>query len=561
MAQIVYRANLGSKSFPLLPSNQGNTVIIPGADQAYTRWGTPGERELDVNIAHAYYMQNFLPTTEGFASINYVPNFNSFGGQFMDDSPYALGVGDMRPYQYIRAIQGSVQFAVIESTNGLFYYSSGPSSVFTLAAGRTVNNTVFQAAENTTYANTAGATYGFFQDVVTPPNNTFNIWNGSAWVDAVPLGLALANITGIVSSNGYNIAFGGLSLSWSSTTNPIDFVPSLVTGAGGATVQELGGPIRFACPSAFGFILYTDINCVSATYTGNARFPFKFEEIKGAGGFISQRLIVSSDNLGYQIAITKAGLQRLSTKTSEAFLPELADFIFGNYGEEWNYLTSTFVQLTNLHNTRNPAGRLRLLDSRYLVYSYFSGIADTTFTQVYDYALVYDMQLERWGKLKRNHIDIYSLQPSGNRTEAHIDLYRSWNMLSKAGEGNRLIAGGALYGPVNYNNASIQPIIFLGRYQYVRSRHLILDQVKFSGIVDATNQATVSAAQLSVSSLPTLDSGAEQVLVAGYLKTANTQKKNIAYSFSLDALSHAIVIKGHMDLTSLELTFHLGGKV
>lgn len=555
MSQIVYRASLGSKSFPFLPSKQGGSIIIPGPDQAYTRWGTPGERERDVNIPHAYYMRNFLPTIEGYTSVGYEMVSHIFTLDILNDSPYASYPGDISAYQYITAISGTTTYKIIESTTGNFYYTWPPTDVIlSFAGGRKITPSVFQTEELSTYATVGGATYGFFRDFSTPANNTYNIWNGNSWVDAVPLGLALANITGIVGANGYSIAYGGLSISWSSTTNPIDFVPSLVTGAGGASIQELGGPIRFAAPTSQGFILYTDTNAVSAVYTGNARFPYKFSEIKGAGGFISQRLIVASDNIGYQIAVTKAGLQRLGVNTSEPFLPELADYIFGRYSEEFDDATGLFVQnQVGATKNRTPAGRLRLIDSRYLIYSYNSTLSSATPVRYYDYALVYDMQLTRWGKLKRNHIDIYSEQNSLNRVDAFISSYKSIVLLAASGQANRLILGGASSFPT-----SVLPLIAFGRYKYVRSRHLIMDAVKLSGL---ENQLSVSAANLSVQDSVTLESGVPQAPVSGYLVTPNAQINNIQYNFALDGESHTIIVKGAVELTNLELTFHIGGKL
>lgn len=566
MAQISYRANLASKSFPLLPSSQGNTVIVPGADQAYTRYGTPGERVRDVNTPEAFYMRNFLPTIEGYSSIGYnslQAAMTLFNDSF-DDSPYFPTTLNISAYQIFNAIAAGVQYQIIEATTGVFYYLQYPYSFaganYSIAGGRVVTPTT--SVELTSYATVAGATYGFFRNLAVPANNTFNVWNGTSWVDAVPLGLALATITGIVGANGYNIAYGGLSIAWSSTTNPVDFVPSLITGAGGASINELQGPIRYVAASSNGFILYTDTNCVSAVYTGNSKFPYKFSDIKGAGGFISQRLIVSSDNLGYQVAFTRAGLQKLSTNTSETFIPELADFIFGKYNEEFNEVTNTFVpgtiQITASSGVRTPAGRLRLLDSRYLVYSYNS---TNTSSQIYDYALVYDLELERWGKLKRNHVDIYSDPLVSNSVSAvKLSVSKTLSFLSFGGQTNRLVFGTAGIKFGGNLDTTILPLIIFGRYQYVRSRHLILDSVSFSA-VPPLDYVSLTQAGVSLAAVSLLESGVLSTSVAGILSTPVGQLQNIKYTFSVDGLNHSLILKGALVLTLLELDFHIGGKV
>lgn len=560
MAQLVYRANLAARSFPLLPSDKGNTVIVSGSDQAYSRWGTPAEKARDVNVPDAFYMQNFIATTEGYASIGYSPIPATFAVQFLQDSPYdTSGPGpysDLSAYQFLQAVNGTSVYDIIESFTGLFYYKLFNTSVYALAGGNVVHPSASNAEGNTSYTQVGGATYGFFQSHTAAPN-TFNIWDGANWVDAVPLGLAVAAVTCIVGSNGYNIACSGVSVAWSSTTNPVDFVPSIITGAGGAAVQELAGPIKHAVACAFGFILYSELNAVSAVYTGNSRFPFKFSEIKGAGGFISQRLIVASDNLGYQVAITRSGLQKLATTTSETFLPELNDFIFSPKFEEWNYLTNTFVQQTDVGHLRIPAGRLALIASRYLLYSYNSVPTASPSSKIYDYAFLYDIQLERWGKFKRNHVQIYGQQRSSFSVQPAISTYKAINFLSAGGATNGLILGGGASGG-NPRLTPLIPVIVFGKYQYVRSRHMVLDSVRV-GNVDVP--ASLSAGDCSISDIVTLDEGAQQPISAGYLATSNTQLEDIKYNFSLDARTHILVVKGAWNLSNLELTFHVGGKV
>lgn len=71
MAQISYRANLSSTIFPMTIAKGGRTVINPQYDQNFDkRVDSPGDNSKgSAGIPQALYMQNVLPTPDGFQSI------------------------------------------------------------------------------------------------------------------------------------------------------------------------------------------------------------------------------------------------------------------------------------------------------------------------------------------------------------------------------------------------------------------------------------------------------------------------------------------------------------
>lgn len=70
MAQISYRANLSTAVFPMTLSRAGRSVIIPGPDQNFDRRVDPqGQQQRDASIPQVIYMENVLPTSNGYQSV------------------------------------------------------------------------------------------------------------------------------------------------------------------------------------------------------------------------------------------------------------------------------------------------------------------------------------------------------------------------------------------------------------------------------------------------------------------------------------------------------------
>lgn len=74
MPQINYRANLSSAVFSMTLAKAGRSVISPGPDQNFDkRVDSPGDSTRAVGIPQAIYMENVLPTPDGFQSIGFKP--------------------------------------------------------------------------------------------------------------------------------------------------------------------------------------------------------------------------------------------------------------------------------------------------------------------------------------------------------------------------------------------------------------------------------------------------------------------------------------------------------
>jgi hypothetical protein len=69
MGTIAYRANLSAATYPMTISDGGRTVIMPGPDNNYDRRVDPTGEQKDAGIPQALYMENVLPTANGYQSV------------------------------------------------------------------------------------------------------------------------------------------------------------------------------------------------------------------------------------------------------------------------------------------------------------------------------------------------------------------------------------------------------------------------------------------------------------------------------------------------------------
>lgn len=533
MPNFTYRANTSSPEFPLVSIQHGRTVIVGQIDNAQNQYRFSGANEKELGLPQAYYMHNVLPVHNGFQSCdfvqkasNYVPFFiaaangtnpipsviswNDFGNVF----DVVVSGGNM-----IARIRGDFLWTTISSLDGTGAWPDLNRPFFTKA---TIN----------------GVTYGLESQ---PGINSFRYkytYSGGiffvgtyAFIGAP----AAALLRGIASVRGFGILWTELGLFWSSSINPLDFTPSLVTGAGGGSLQEAKGTICFVAPASFGAIIYCVGNCVAMIYTGNTSFPFTFAEIKGAGGYVSDQVIASDANSVAQFSYTTFGLQALTSTTASAALPEIVEFLSARIFEDYDEVGFAF-STTTLTAPLNK--RLTLISNRFLVVSY--GIAGATLgTNQFSHALIYDVELKRFGKFKIGHCDVYQwasvLDPTAEQLIGSIAF---------------LDASAKVYVPRMYHAASATGgVILFGKYQYVRVRKIGLDKVTLEN---------VEAAQvLRVSTLAAQD-GKTTTEQIGYLNSANGLQRE--YLFDSVAENHSVLIQGAFDINSLILEFHTHGQ-
>lgn len=510
MTQISYRANLTSAEFPFLSELQGRNVIMPTVDQNYSRQlNSAKNKDRDIGVAQLYYCHNVMPSDAGITSVSFqqvtaaASDIDTTFGDIFNLRDSADNVAD-----FCNTASGRCYVRLTVASGWIRTTDKAP------AAGQFV-----------TIAYVNGATYIYFGGV-----GCFQYNFATNTLDAVVLGgLTAANVMGICAASGYMIAWTTTTVLWSSIVSPIDFVPSLATGAGGGGVQAVKAAIVACLPMNSGFIIYTKKNAVSAVYTNNAQFPFSTKEIIGCGGLSSLNVIAYDGNSTDHFAYTTNGLQDVSSNNSQVMFPQLTDFIAGSKFEDFNENTGMF----NIIDLMVPMQKkLTMVSNRYMVFSY--GVTALT------HALVYDFALARWGKIKLNHVDCFEYSyPSG----AVVETPRRSIGFMQA-DGTLIVA------IISYDTTGSNGVIVLGKYQLDRAHYIGMQEIHLESI----KTGNILGVRLLTSIDGTNTSSTFPVLAT----SVGTYRR---YNCNATGMNHSIVINGAFHLHSMELKFTEEGEV
>jgi len=512
MAQIVYRGNLSAKVFPFISEWFGRSVIVQGQDQNFNRQVASSEDlDKDRGIPQIYYCHNVMPSAAGFQSIGFDSKVVGTGSNFQEN-------------QTLRDTAGNQVFFSnnTDGTNWVLPYGATTWQQINTIPG-TVGATVTTAAIN-------GQSYVFFANVgcymYQASSNTL--------IPIIFSGLDVTTIIGITSANGYMIAYSTTAIAWSSTvphlvpTDPIDFTPSLTTGAGGGNIEAAKGKIVFCLTHFLGFIIYTTTNAISAVYSGNANYPYNFREIVNSGGLASSSLVGYDPNTGNHFTYTTSGMQMVSVNQTQTMFPEITDFITCGYFEDFDEVNQVF----NTQVLTTPlVKKLTVISDRYLIMSY--GVTNLT------HCLVFDTVQKRYGKLKINHVDCFEYHP--NTTSAADTPRNSIGFLQSNGSIQVV--------NFKYAGSNSSGVMILGKYQYVRSRTLQLEGMEIDSIKQGNN--------LIVNCLTSID-GTNTINKGSYLTASNGNYRK--YSFHSVGINHSILFIGNFYLDSFVLTFNIHGR-
>jgi hypothetical protein len=477
VAKYRFRGALNAAVFPLLSFLQGRTVVQPQLDnnvrttQAF--YGT--EESADYSIPQLLFCENIVPTAEGIQSVGYTAAIEGIPEATSFDQVITLRDADENVFLFCPA--GGANY--IYAANSGSWVSTNPITAPNVAVSRAyVNGRTFVCYEG----------LGIYEY-----DSTLNTFTSQPLV-----GLSSVDIRGIGASNNYLLAFTDITQHWSSLINPLDFTPSLLTGAGFAIPQDVKGKITAVSGTAGGFIIHTTKNAVAAVYTNNVRAPFTFKEISNAGGTVSYEQVTGEQTAGSQYAWTTGGFQRLTLQTSEHVSAEVNDFLAGRVWESWDSATKSIVS----HNVGAPEFQIKIahVSTRYIVLSY-----SVDNSGVYQYALIYDVILKRWGKLRITHTDCFTF-PYPNvygdlsYTElASVDYYglslTSYEDLATGVISNtpskRSMAFLAADGTVSialmdYNkDTTDDAVAVFGKFQLLRARMITSQQLSVEGFYSA----------------------------------------------------------------------------
>lgn len=508
MAQQQYRANLLAANFPLLSENFGRTVIIPQYDQNASKAtdASNPDKTSNAGIPQMYYCHNVVPTQHGFQSVG----FHSL----------IAAVAAVTDFVAVLALRDSLDRKAYlgYTASGDFYISLTPYSAWTLKLSLPAG-----AGKLVTRAYVQGVTYIYVANV-----GCYKYDFGTNTLVSVTLGgLNAAAVLGVTSLSGYLIVWTADTIAWSAIANPIDFVPSLSTGAGSGSAEGAAGALVVCAAANIGILGYTTGNVLSANYTGNSQYPFIFRALPSSGG-LKLAAHADYDSLsGQQYAYTTSGLQLCDVQKAQMVLPEITDFISGSEFEDCDTATGVFVKET-LATAMVKA--IKMVANRYLIISY----GKTSFT----HAIYIDTQLKRFGKFKMSHVDVVDLILG----EETADIAKnSIGFVKSTGE----------VVTVDYDSETeaTDAVALLGKYQLQRSRLLQMDSIEFENI-----EAGDTFAVKLLASLDGRNTTAYNLTVA---ESAGFYRK---YNCREVGVNHSLYLTGSFRLNTMILNFNVHGR-
>lgn len=543
---------INNSVIPLLSTQAQRAVINAQLDSAprTPRVFMGADDSADYNLAKIVYAENVMPSSEGVKSVGYV------------DSVPPHTTGD---FDTIFPLRDENENAVLfcPAHNGNYVYDELTQTW----SGETIEDIWAlvpdlgdPATARVTYAYVDGKTFVCYARL---KNGTTDMsimqWN-STTKSLEPATAILTNIPfpageidGISSSSGYLLVWSGLSLAWAFFGGTaFDFQPYVngsFTGSGSQIPEDIQGTITAVIGVSGGFVAFTARNAIGASYHAQTiSSPWVFKEIQDAGGVESYEQVTVEGSLGKMMAYTSAGVQTITLNSAEHAHPAVSDFITHRKTESYDFGTHL---MTQGELGADCYVKMTAVGNRFIVlsYGYLPGL--------YSYALVYDIALQRWGKLRIRHRDCFAYtyqQGDGGVTYASLldvtyaelggtsyrDLSSSNNVVTPA---QRALAFMTDRGEIKLASWAHRPdldtsVVVLGRIQIARSKDTQLNRVELDGLregnvfIQASNNGRTIAGVWTTFPVEQ----AEDYHVAGCL---------------VDCKNFNIVVEGSFDLSSV----------
>lgn len=535
------RCNLASAQYPFAKDLWGRSIILPQYDQNYDRTTqtTASDVEKDKGVPQAYYMHNCLPTAQGYQAIAYNQLLAPFVGKTDFDSVFPIQNPDLSRFLFVPA---SGKNYLYDAVVGAW------ASVSPLAPGLVPDNVIV------TTAFVQGQSYIYYADYGCFIYNSVT----KTLIPVVLSGLVATSTTGICAANGYMIAWDDTDVLWSSATTPTDFNPSVITGSGGGPIAEAKGKIIACLPISGGFMVYCEKNIVAAKFTSNSKFPYIFNEVPGSGGLVSPEQVSWQANLGEHYAWTTVGLQKLSLTASAIVFPEATDFLAALIFEDFDETTLLF----SVQYLSTPlAVKLTVIGDRYAVVSYGTNPPDFT------HALVFDLSLKRWGKIKIKHRDCFQWNtPNLYGALTYGQLVMTYGALITTTYGQLLttinnpdfvkktfcfLQQDGTVQAVNFDlsEAGANGVLVIGKFQFQRNKFITHQST------DVENLQTTGAFSMYI--FASLDGKTLLPAVPAILQYQNPLSRR--YNKRISGLNVSHLFMGAFNLTSMLFNYTIGG--
>jgi hypothetical protein len=545
MARQTFRLNLGSAEFPLLNYLYGRSIVFPQQDMHYIRPNAFSGSEADKNIGipQLMFCENVMPASYGYQSIAFNAAIQGTTTEDFDQAFYLRDAAENRTL-FVPGVTGtSAKRYTYDATTNTWN-----NSTITIPSGA-----------KCTVANLKSRTFIKFEF-----DDQFFEWNG-AWAAIAFPALTAANIKGIVAANAYLIGYDRNTIYWSSTLDPTDFLPSLVTGAGSQRILANKGSIVVCYPIDDGFVIYTTVNTIIARFSSNIRFPWTFKEVKNSAGIDNNQEHASPQGDGNNLYVyTTNGLMTYGVNKAQQEFPAVNEFFGCREMEVWNAVTKDIEAVTLADKFKI---KIEFVANRWLVISY----GETTLT----HALVYDTALKRWGKLRIDHVDCFEFFGNPGTVGSIIPL--TWAQLSGTwaqqnntwAEYGGIISGGAASLTVPYRSLAFlqadgqvrvvdftfatkndDAVLIIGRLQFLRNNQWTIQEIEAEQM-----GPEVSNKMQLWSSLDGLNYKSK-IYPYQVVRTGRTQKWNSRVS----AITHALVFEGNFNLNTIIARGTQGGK-
>ena len=541
MPQISYRANLSAAIYPMTVAEGGRTVVVPQGDNTYDRRLDPTGEQKNAGVPQALYLENVLPTANGYQSVGFI---NSGYTVPVPATRYLFQVVELKAYE-------TAQDRIY--TIPLFCYSDN-----TFTGGKFGQTTVnvtgtapLVAEEGCLSIAIVGKTCYLFTN--SGANRLYEVeyLAGTDQLELIEVTASLTpagfqnDIAGITGSNNYLIGHGADRIYWSSTTDPLDFAPSLVSGAGSEIPNDTDATVQYVRQTVGGFYVYTGNNVVYAQYTGNARYPFKFIPVLGTNTVKVPAMQTYGDATtpAQYVIESRNQIKVMAGREATAVAPEVTDYLTRISSHQvFDYTTNTFT--TALVSSILP--KIYVFLNRYVLISVNGTGAHSSVTS-FSHVIIYDTLLQRYGRIKLNHKYLYVVQDITTRNSEnvvfvdsdtlqlkilHFDIYES-----------DTLPGGMSYIPMT-------GVLALGKVQYVRSRMLCLERVEVEGAHDASLDTTPN---FSCFDLPSLDGRNFDTAISPTSTTVDGDLR--IYTFHHTAKNHTLLFKGAFALTTVQMDF------
>lgn len=367
------KAKLTQAGFPFNFTEIAGTVLAPSyLDQNLQAGG----EQVAMEVPQAYFMQNVLPVQRGLSSAHYT--------RVLKPHTYPTYLDKIHT---LRDASGSVAlFSPAGGQNLIYTKDTGAWTAYPLPSGTLPSAVTVAHLKGVSYVCYAGT--GVF--VYDFDLNTF--------AEVTLAGVSMVDVLGVCAANQYLLLYTSQYVAWSNPLDPLDFVPA-VGGAGQSAILANRSEIVVCLPVTEGFIVYTGHNAIFGSYSGNPNVPFYFREIPNSSG-VAQPEHASSESTGSgHVAWTSSGFMQISAKSAQLVWPELSSAIAdGLYSTQGSGGYPVVARKTSL------AVKVSTVGSRYYIVSVkdsSSGVKD------YPVAYVYDVALDRWGRLDIPHIDFF----------------------------------------------------------------------------------------------------------------------------------------------------------